>query len=320
MSMALTSEQAMADDGTRIHEDEVDVDDDTIRALVDMQFPEHRNLPLSRWPVHGTDNVIYRLGEQLGLRVPRIHWAVGQSEKEITYLPRLAPHLPTAVPQPIALGEPGLGYPYPWLLFRWVPGTDALTAEPSDWTAVARQLAQAISALQAVPVRTPPPPAARAGPLRTAMTAELHQRIGELEGLIDPAHCRAVLQDGVDAGEYQGPPVWVHGDLSPGNVLVDGDALSGVVDWASLSAGDPSIDLVIAWDMPPAARAAYRSALDIDVDDATWVRARAWAVQQTVLYIPYYRDTIPAGVRGATRRLLNALNNQGPPASGAGPR
>lgn len=116
-----------------MHSGEVEVDDDLVRRLVTSQFPVWAPLSLRRAASTGTDNVIYRLGDHLGLRLPRIHWAVPQITKEHEWLPRLAAHLPASVPEPVALGAPGQGYQYPWLVYRWVNGADAMAGPVNDW-------------------------------------------------------------------------------------------------------------------------------------------------------------------------------------------
>jgi aminoglycoside phosphotransferase (APT) family kinase protein len=280
-----------------------------VRALVGAQFPQWAHLPLRRASSTGTDNAIYRLGGGLGVRVPRIDWAVPQIDTEHDWLPRLAPHLPTAVPEPLARGEPGHGYPYPWLVYRWIDGRDALVGTVDDWCGLARDVAAFVTGLQRIDP-TGGPPARNRGGLLAPRDERTRRAIGDLAGAIDVERATAVWDTALAAPAWSGPPVWVHGDLLPGNVLVRGGRLTGIIDWSAAGVGDPACEAMLAWSLPPDARAAYRAALDLD--DATWARARGWCVEQAVAFIPYYADTIPDGVSAARRRLDAVLDDHGP--------
>lgn len=290
----------------RMHADEAAVDDDLVRVLVSRQFPRWADLPLRRIASTGTDNVIYRLGQELGLRLPRVEWAVDQLSKEQQWLPRLAPQLPAGVPEPVALGRPAAGYPYPWLVYRWLPGSDALAGPVPDWCALARQVADYVLALHAVDAAEAPPAGARGGRL-TAVDDVTRRAIDALDGQIHSRRAVEVWEAALAADTWENPPVWVHGDLLPGNVLVRGGSLAGVIDWSAAGRGDPACDTMLAWAMPPGARHVYRDALGLD--DATWARGRGWTVQQAVLFIPYYARTIPDGVDAARRRLEAVLQH-----------
>ena len=287
----------------RLHADEVEVDVALARTLLAAQFPQWADLPIWEVATTGTDNAIYRLGEQLGIRMPRIHWALAQIAKEWEWLPRLAPRLPAALPEPVAHGEPGCGYPYPWLVYRWLDGQDAMTSPVRDWCSLAEEVASFLRALQELDPKGAPPAGARGGSLR-AQDAETRHAIAQLRGL-DMARAVAVWEEALSAEPWAGPPVWVHADLLPGNVRVRGGALAGIIDWSAAGAGDPACEAMLGWSMPARARAVYRSALGFD--DATWARGRGWALQQAALFIPYYAETIPAGVAAARSRLEAVL-------------
>lgn len=283
-----------------MHADEVIVDDDLVRRLVAEQFPAWAALALQRMPSTGTDNAIYRLGTDLGLRLPRIHWAVEQVRKEHEWLPRLAPCLPAAVPEPVAVGEPGGGYPFPWLVYRWLSGADALAVHVDDWCTLATQVAEFVAALEQIETRGAPASGVRGGRLEVVDESTRHA-IAALDGEHDAGCALAVWDAALEAGPWAGPPVWVHADLLPGNLLIDAGALAGVIDWSAAGVGDPACEAMLAWAMPATARAAYREALRLD--DATWLRGRGWALQQAAQFIPYYARTIPEGVAAARRRL-----------------
>jgi aminoglycoside phosphotransferase (APT) family kinase protein len=291
----------------RMHAEEVELNDDLVRSLIATQMPEWAHLPLQQMPSTGTDNAIYRLGRRLGVRLPRIQWAVPQIEKEAQWLPRLAPHLPSAVPEPVTQGKPAHGYPYPWLVFTWLDGDDALVGTVGDRCRLARDVAAFVSALQAVDPMGAPPAGSRAG--RLAPHDETTRlAITRLDGLIDVGRAIAVWEAAIAADPWSASPVWVHGDLLPGNVVVRDGRLAGIIDWSAAGIGDPACEAMLAWAMPPDARSAYRAALEFD--DATWVRGRGWALQQAVQFIRYYAETIPDGVAAARRRLDALLYEQ----------
>lgn len=297
-----------------MHADEVEVTDDLVRRLVDDQFPAWADLPLRRMPSTGTDNAMYRLGDDLGVRLPRIHWAVQQVERERMWLPQLAPHLPAPVPAPIAVGEPESGsqaadggYPYPWLVFGWIHGTDALVADVPDWSMLAADVAAFVRALHRVDLPDQPRARSRGGKLG-GRDEHVRGLIHALAGEIDVDRALAVWAEALAADEWEPPYVWVHADLLPGNLLVDDHGrLAGVIDWSAAGTGDPACETMLGWALPADARAVYRR--ELGLDDATWARGAGWTIEQTAAFIPYYERTIPDGVAAARRRLRAVLDD-----------
>jgi len=292
----------------KMHQDEVDTSAALVGRLLAEQFPQWADLPITPVPSAGTDNALYRLGDALAVRLPRIHWAVGQVDKEATWLPRLAPALPLAVPTVLAHGAPGAGYPYPWAVYRWLGGANAAEAPPADMSQAALDLAHFLLALQRLD--TTGGPAALDHGLRGAplagRDADTRQAIAALGDTMDAAAATAVWEEALRAREWHRPPVWFHGDLLPGNLLVADGRLSAVIDWNGLGVGDPACDLVIAWALfAGESRAAFRAALG--VDDATWARGRGHALSQALIFIPYYRHTNPLGVAYHRRTLAAVL-------------
>ena len=291
-----------------MHEDEVAVDAALLTRLLAAQFPQWAGLAARRLPSAGTDNALFRLGSDLVVRLPRIHWAVDQVEKEHVWLPRLAPHLPLALPTPLAQGRPGMGYPWPWSIYRWLPGRDAGQAPLSDPLRGALQLADFIHALQRIDPTGGPDAAAfglRGVPLQTR-DAATRQAISELAGKIDTAAATAAWETALDAPPWDGPPAWFHGDLLPGNVLVENGRLSAVIDFGGLGVGDPAPDLMIAWHIfSGRSRETFRRALG--VDDATWARGRGHALSQALIFAPYYWHSSPVGVRAALHAIEQVL-------------
>lgn len=288
----------------RLHADELCVDVAAARELVAAQFPQFADLPLVPMPSTGTDNVIFRLGADLGLRFPRIGWAVNQIEHEAKWLPWLRPLLAVELPVPLGCGAPADDYPWPWLVYRWVAGDTALDAV----AATAADVVEFLRALQALdpsgaPVKNPTD---RGGAL-VARDRGLRKALADLGDDIDYETARAVWEAALTARPWSRDPVWLHGDLLPGNLVLRDGRLAGVIDWAASGAGDPAVDLMIAWSLPTPAREELRASLG--VDDDTWARGKGWTLLQAAQFIPYYRETIPDAVAAAWRRLRAVLED-----------
>ena len=274
-----------------MHADEVHTGVGLVRRLLAAQFPEWAALPIEPVPSAGTDNALYRLGDDMVVRLPRIHWAVGGGENAFEWLPRLAPFLPVAVPVPLAEGRPAESYAWPWWVYPWLPGENPVVGRVPEADALTRDIARFVEALHRVDLPGGPaagrgvPLAMRDEPTREALTA--------LHGMIDTDAATAAWETALRTPAWPGPPVWVHGDLAPGNLLVDGAALVGVLDFGGVGMGDPACDLIVAWNLLPAgARSLFRA--ELEVDDATWARARGWALSVALIQLPYYKDTNPA--------------------------
>lgn len=274
-----------------MHADEADIDTPLVRGLLDAQFPALADRPLTRIESAGTVNAIYRLGEDLAVRLPLV--ADGESDlaRELRWLPRLAPHLPAAIPAPVAVGTPALGYPYRWSVLHWLDGVNPDPDDLVDPERLAADLAGFIAALRGIDT-TGAQPSARGEPLADRDTAT-RTAIAELTGMIDTAAATTAWEDALAAEPWSGPPVWLHGDFSPGNVLVAGGRLTAVIDFGCVGVGEPAVDLICAWNLLPArVRPALRAS--VGVDDATWRRARGWALSISLIQLPYYRVTNPA--------------------------
>jgi aminoglycoside phosphotransferase (APT) family kinase protein len=286
-----------------MHAGEVSIDERLVRDLLVAQLPHLADLPLIRVEPWGTDNAIWRLGDDLVVRLPRIHWATGQIGREVEWLPRLAPHLPVALPEPIAVGEPCDGYPYPWAVHRWIPGESAAPDRVEDAEAFALDLAEVIRRLHGLPIDGAPAARNRARPLQDYDGAT-RRAIDAASHLIDAAVATAVWEEALAATPHEGPRVWVHGDLE-GNCLVRSGRLCGIVDWGSACAGDPAVDIQVVWSplFTDRSRGAFLRALD--VDDATVARSRGAAINQACAALPYYLGTYPLIVERSWHKLAS---------------
>jgi len=258
--------------------DSVRIDVPLARRLIAAQFPQWAGLPVEPTgaAVAGTDNVIYRLGPDLAVRLPRRPFGADHLEREYRWLPVVGPQLPLAVPVPIERGAPGEGYPWPWLVCPWLPGEIAALAPVADPERAALALARFVAALHAVDPAGGPPSAFVGGPLagRDQVTQDA---AATLRDQIDTTPALAAWQEALAAPPWAGQPVWLHGDLHPANLLVSNGELSAVIDFGLLGLGDPACDLMVAWTcLPATARRIFRQALA--VDDPTWSRARGWAL------------------------------------------
>jgi aminoglycoside phosphotransferase (APT) family kinase protein len=291
-----------------MHEDEAEVDDALARHLLTTQLPHLADLPLARIEAWGTDHAIFRLGDELSLRLPKIGWAAAQGEKEHRWLPVLAPELPVEVPVPVAVGAPDAAYPFPWYVAPWLAGENPPTDGAVDLGQLALELAGFVLALQRIDPSGAPVPVGkqRGGPLAGA-DPFTRERAEQLRGEADVDGLLAVWDAGLHAPPWDGAPVWVHGDLSDGNLLLREGRLTGIIDWGGLLAGDPAVDLMAAWHLFESdSRIAYRDALGI-VDEAMWVRGRAWAASQALQALPYYRETNPDIVARSWRAVRAVL-------------
>lgn len=293
-----------------VHKDEVVTDAALVRRLLADQFLEWAALPIEPVASSGTDNALYRLGDDMVVRLPRRRLPDTALEKECRWLPRIARLLPVAVPVLLGRGRPAEGYPFGWAVYRWLPGETAIAGRVSDQSRFASDLAYFIASLQRIDPTGGPPPGEhnfhRGEPLERRDAATL-AAIRSLGGEIDVNAVTAVWKEALDAGERLSPPVWIHGDLDARNMLVKNGRLSAVIDFGGLAVGDPACDIMVAWKLlSPSARDVFLAALE--VDEATWARGRGWALSQALLVLVHYTlDTNPVLVHEARRWVAATL-------------
>ncbi|HEV7134276.1 MAG TPA: aminoglycoside phosphotransferase family protein [Gaiellaceae bacterium] len=290
----------------KMHADEVGTDAALVRRLLAGQFPHWAGFAVERVESYGTDHDIYRLGDRLSVRLPRIGWAAEQAAKEATWLPRLAPQLPLAIPVQLARGEPAEGYPFAWSVYEWLPGENA-NGTIHDLGRAAVDLAAFVQALRRIDATGAHERrrGSRGGPL-VENDESVRVSIAKLGDRIDGEAALRAWEESLDAAPWDGDECWVHGDLLPGNLLVVDGRLSAVIDFGCLNVGDPACDLQPAWNVFAGdSRARFRS--ELDADDASWLRGRGWALAQAVVALPYYWDTNPGMIRQASHALAEVL-------------
>ncbi|WP_191907820.1 aminoglycoside phosphotransferase family protein [Nocardioides cynanchi] len=286
-----------------LHDDEIPIDESLVRSLLGTLSTSYDALPLHRLDASGSSNALFRLGGDLLVRLPRQPGGTATIEKERRWLPYVEPALPVAVPEVVEVGGPGFGYPERWSVVRWLTGeppTPPVSGEPPRHD-LARDLAAVVTGLAdtAVPASALQDPDLRwyrGEPLDTMDTSTRAALAAcrEIAGLdLDLVACAEVWDDAVALPRT--PDVaagWYHGDLLAENLLGRDGRLAAVLDFGGLAVGDPTVDLVVAWELlDPAARATFRDL--VGVDEATWLRGRAWALALALMTFPYYWTTMP---------------------------
>ncbi|MFD7334416.1 aminoglycoside phosphotransferase family protein [Streptomyces violascens] len=291
----------------QMHPGQYPLDDDLVWALIAGQLPQWAGLAVERFPSGGTVNAMYRLGGDMVVRLPLVEGGASDVALEREWLPRLASLLPTAIPEVVGFGRPAEGYPWPWSVYRWLGGTNPEAGALAEPSLLAEDLAGFVTAMRSIDL--PGAPTAHRGGSVGLLDTETRAAIEHLRALpqegIDCDAVTAVWEDALRAPDWDGPPVWLHADLMPGNLLVDAGRLTAVIDFGCLGMGDPACDLFPAWNLLPAdARQVFREA--VDVDDATWNRGRARTLSQALIALPYYRTTNPAMAHNA-RHVIRAV-------------
>ncbi len=288
---------------------EVDIDIQLVAGLLADQHPDLAGRGL-RPLAHGWDNESFRLGDDLVVRLPRRAAAADLIVHEQRWLGELAADLPLPIPAPVRVGRPGRGYPWSWSIVPWLPGAPWATTPPADAERAGRELGAFLAALH-----RPAPNGAPHNPFRGVPLAERADRFEAavlgLDAQIDADRCRGVFAELATAAMWDAPPVWLHGDLHPLNLLIASGRLAAVVDFGDICAGDPATDLAVAWMVVPTAhRTVFRYAAGTwrSIDDATWQRARAWALALAVAYLTSSDDN-PVMASIGRRTLAAALDD-----------
>jgi aminoglycoside phosphotransferase (APT) family kinase protein len=291
----------------KLHEGEVEIDEELVRRLVAAQLPQLSDLPFREVRSTGTVNAIFRLGDELCVRLPRLEKYTSSLSKEIAWLPKLSPCLSLRVPEPVARGVPELGYPFAWALYRWIDGDPYRDDLIEDESIAAEQLARFVIELRRVD-RAGAPRAGRR-PLRE-LDSPTRNALAALDATIDRDAALAAWEAALEAKVWDGDAVWIHTDLLRPNLLVDRGGLCAVIDFGGVGIGDPAADLIPAWSVfGPTGRDVFRQHLGSD--EGAWRRARGYALHQAAMIIPYYAETNPDFVTLAQRTIREILADGG---------
>jgi aminoglycoside phosphotransferase (APT) family kinase protein len=281
-----------------------------VKQLVAEQFPEWTQLPIEPVELSGWDNRTFHLGQKMMVRLPSAEGYTPQVEKEHRWLPRLAQHLPLPVPKPVAMGKPSKDYPWPWSIYQWIEGETASAERIEDIGQFASELAQFLSDLQQIDATGGPRAGAhsfyRGAPL-VVYDGETRIAIEKLEGEIDQPTVTSLWEEATRT-EWQKPPLWFHGDVAEGNLLVKNGKLSAVIDFGCAGIGDPACDLTIAWTfLYGESREVFRKALPLD--HTTWVRGRGWALWKALITVLEYRNSDPVKAEKSRRVIDEVLDD-----------
>ncbi len=261
----------------------VSINSALVKQLILSQFPQWKDLPIKPVALSGWDNRTYHLGDEMLVRLPSAESYAAQVDKEQTWLPILESKLPLQIPKPLALGQPEFGYPFNWSVYEWIEGRTLAEVE-SEKQMLAKELADFLTNLYQIPVMEGPAAGAhnfyRGGSL-AVYDAETKQAIQVFDKSIDAKTTLRIWELAL-ASSWQNAPVWVHGDISPGNLIVRDGHLHAVIDFGLLSVGDPACDLVMAWNyFDSKSRKVFKEAMALDSN--TWHRARGWALWKALI-------------------------------------
>lgn len=284
-----------------------DVDVPLVEKLVASQFPQWAHLPVREVANDGWDNWTFHLGDRMKVRLPSAMGYSEQAEKEVRWLPVLAPQLPLPVPVPVGIGMPTEDYPCAWSIYEWLDGEPVTREGIDDAVQFGWDLAKFLTALQRIDTKGAPPPGQhnhfRGDDVMRVYGAEARRSVDALAGMIDVTGAHAVL-DAAESAAITAPPVWIHGDIAVGNLLLRERRLGAVIDFGGCAVGDPACDLVIAWlFLEGPAREAFR--LSVVADDAMWARARGWALWKAALVLA--NGSVTNAVEASPKAVIQAV-------------
>lgn len=287
--------------------DNIQIDVSLVHQLIITQFPKWANLTIKPVEFSGWDNRTFHLGEHMTVRLPSNAEYAEQVEKEQYWLPKLAPYLPLSISTPLAMGNPSKEYPLHWSIYKWLDGDTASIERISDLNQFAIALAEFLVALQQCDATGGPLPGEhnfyRGGDL-AIYEDETREAIKILGDKIDVDAVTNVW-DAARASNWHNPPVWIHGDIATGNLLVKNGQLNAVIDYGQLGIGDPACDLAIAWTFfRGESRQAFRQALKLD--PATWVRGRGWTLWKALIVYAGLSGTNPHEVE-KSKLIINEV-------------
>ena len=283
---------------------------DLAARLVAEQFPQWAGLPVRRVEPGGWDNVTFRLGADLSVRLPSGPGYAQQVDKEHRWMPVLARQLPLRIPQPLARGVPGCGFPWPWSVYQWLPGTPLAVSHITDRSMLAAELAGFLAALYRIDPTGGPGPgehSCQRGASVAVWDGEARQALKALDGEIDTVLAAQVWEEAL-AATWHGNPVWVHGDVADGNLLIEHGRLSAVIDFGCCAVGDPACDTVIAWTyFSGESREVFKQRLP--VDRAAWARGRGWALWKAMIVLVEALQDDPEDARATKKVIAEVLSD-----------
>lgn len=283
-----------------------------VYQLISAQFPQWSNLIIRPVEMSGWDNRTFHLGDEMLVRLPSASNYADQVEKEQEWLPQLAPFLPNKIPVPLGMGTPDENYPWKWSVYRWIEGETVASSPEVDLCILAKDLANFLVALQSVDPKGGPiagPQNFYRGGSVTVYDSETRHAIRVLNDKINSSLVTEIWEAGC-VKTWSEEPVWVHGDISAGNLLINNNRLNAVIDFGQLCIGDPACDLVIAWTLFDAeSRREFHDTLQ--PDPYTWARARSWALWKALIVMLNSAQTNVVEAKQAHKTFENILSEYG---------
>lgn len=286
--------------GNKLHDDEIDINAVLVRQLLDSQFPVWADSRLRVLSGLGTDNAMYMLGDDKVVRLPRTARSATNIEKERLWLPKLAPFLPVSIPTILGRGSPAARYPLPWIIYRWMEGQPPYAESMLDHHQAAIDLGNFVAEMRKIS-SLKGPRCKRGQPLSTR-DEETRVAITELSNIYDVNLLIDMWESALAAPLWSDDPVWIHGDLHPGNILTQNRRVTAVLDFGAAGVGDPACDMMVGWTLLTSeTRQIFRSI--VQPDHATWARGLGWALTFGIVGYPYYRVSNPKFARIAKRAI-----------------
>ncbi|MGQ3892347.1 aminoglycoside phosphotransferase family protein [Legionella sp. CNM-4043-24] len=295
----------------KMHENELEINEFLVKNLIEKQCPRWANLTMQPVSSSGTDNALFRLGDDYIVRLPRIEWAPGSIvrsiNKEYEWIPKIAHLLTIPVSKPVFKGSPDDHYPWPWLIAKWYDGQNPDFENDNEYELLAKDLADFINNLHAI--RLADGPFSRRGVPLKNLDQETRTALKALQKDMDTKPLTALWDNLSDTPQWDKESVWVHGDFLPGNIITQNNRLSAVIDFTDTGIGDPACDLIVAWSLFNAqSRSVFKDHL-YSIDENTWQRGRGWALSIAVIMLPYYKNSNPVLATLARRMIHNVIQS-----------
>jgi aminoglycoside phosphotransferase (APT) family kinase protein len=293
----------------KMHENEQEININLVRSLLKIQCPQWADFELKPILSSGTDNALFRLGDEYVVRIPRIEWSPGSVasgiNKEYLWIPQLAQHLKTPVSEPIFKGKANELCPWPWSITKWNEGHNPDFEKENEYENLAIDLAHFLNELHSITLPEIGPFSRRGVPLKE-LDDETKQAIKALKNDMNIKSVSSLWEKFSSTPAWNNKPVWIHGDLLPGNILIQKNRLSAVIDFADVGLGDPACDLIVAWSLLNShSRAIFRDHLS-SIDEHTWERGQGWALSIALIILPYYKNTNLV-LTSVARRIIEQL-------------
>lgn len=293
----------------KMHANELEINDDLVCSLIKIQCPDRLGLPLKRVKSSGTDNALFRLGQNWIVRLPRLVGSDANINKEYLWVPQLAPFLNISISVPVFKGDSTDFYPSSWMISQWHNGSNPEFEIENEYHDLAKDLANFLNQFHNIPLSNGP--ASRRGLPLNVVDDEMRMSISQLNHKeVDTKRITEIWEQSLSIPYWNKEAVWIHGDFLPGNILIQNNRLSAVLDFSDVGVGDPACDCVIAWAlMNSESRKIFKNHLE-NTDENTWLRGRAWALSIAVIMLPYYMHTNPVLVALARHVITHILTDE----------